>query len=83
MSEPHFIDIHFSKRVAISEVRLYLDYKACDESYTPSKLAVLGGSGYHDLSEVMKLWRSKSPSDGYLSRWRTVEKSKCNIKCLM
>ncbi|KAK9470027.1 anaphase-promoting complex, subunit 10 [Dipodascopsis tothii] len=50
--QPHFIDIHFSKRVAIAEVQLYMNF-GDDESYTPSKLAVLGGSGYHDLSEVV------------------------------
>ncbi|KAK9382653.1 anaphase-promoting complex, subunit 10/DOC domain-containing protein [Kockiozyma suomiensis] len=52
--QPHHVDIHFAKRVEIAKIKLYLDYKR-DESYTPSKIAVYAGSGYHDLHEVMSL----------------------------
>ncbi|KAK7203806.1 anaphase-promoting complex subunit 10 [Myxozyma melibiosi] len=52
--QPHHVDIHFAKRVEIAKIMLYLDYKR-DESYTPSKIAVFAGSGYHDLHEVMAL----------------------------
>ena len=30
------------------KVHIYLDY-AADESYTPNKISVLGGSYFHDL----------------------------------
>ncbi|KAF8446619.1 anaphase-promoting complex, subunit 10/DOC domain-containing protein, partial [Terfezia claveryi] len=49
--QPHTINIHFAKRVLIKLIRIYLDYKS-DESYTPTKLAVMSGTGYHDLQEV-------------------------------
>ncbi|KAK9461834.1 anaphase-promoting complex, subunit 10/DOC domain-containing protein [Lipomyces oligophaga] len=52
--QPHHVDIHFAKRVAISKIMLYLDYSK-DESYTPAKIAVLAGTGYHDLHEVLSL----------------------------
>ncbi|KAF8476076.1 anaphase-promoting complex, subunit 10-domain-containing protein [Kalaharituber pfeilii] len=49
--QPHTINIHFAKRVCIRLLRIYLDYKS-DESYTPTKIAVMSGTGYHDLQEV-------------------------------
>ena len=49
--QPHTINIHFAKRVLIRLLRIYLDYKS-DESYTPTKIAVMSGTGYHDLQEV-------------------------------
>ncbi|KAK9238823.1 anaphase-promoting complex, subunit 10-domain-containing protein [Lipomyces kononenkoae] len=52
--QPHHIDIHFAKRVEIAKIMLNLDYRR-DESYTPSKIAVYAGSGYHDLHEVLSL----------------------------
>ncbi|KAK9494828.1 anaphase-promoting complex, subunit 10-domain-containing protein [Lipomyces doorenjongii] len=52
--QPHHIDIHFAKRVEIAKIMMYLDYRR-DESYTPSKIAVYAGSGYHDLHEVLSL----------------------------
>ncbi|KAK9453862.1 anaphase-promoting complex, subunit 10-domain-containing protein [Dipodascopsis uninucleata] len=52
--QPHHIDIHFAKRVEVAKIMLYLDYRR-DESYTPSKIAVYAGSGYHDLHEVLSM----------------------------
>lgn len=52
--QPHHINIHFAKRVLVKRMRLYLDFEH-DESYTPTKLSVLSGTGYHDLQEVTKL----------------------------
>ncbi|CCH46768.1 Anaphase-promoting complex subunit 10 [Wickerhamomyces ciferrii] len=49
--QPHYIDIHFAKKVSISKISIYIDY-ALDESYTPSKITVLAGNGFHDLMEV-------------------------------
>lgn len=47
-SQPHWIQAHFARRVAISHVCLYLDYNL-DESYTPRRLSVQVGMTNHDL----------------------------------
>lgn len=52
--QPHNLDIHFSKRVTVSRVSIFTDF-ALDESYTPSKIVVLAGHGFHDLLEVITL----------------------------
>jgi anaphase-promoting complex subunit 10 len=49
--QPHTISIHFAKRVFVSRMRLYLDHDK-DESYTPTKISISSGTGYHDLQEV-------------------------------
>ncbi|KAL7580992.1 hypothetical protein ACA910_005805 [Epithemia clementina (nom. ined.)] len=46
--QPHWIQVHFARRVAISHVCLYLDY-ALDESYTPKKIWVDHGMTNQDL----------------------------------
>lgn len=46
--QPHFLDIHFSRLVSIVLIRLFLDFDA-DESYTPTRIILLAGTGYHDL----------------------------------
>jgi anaphase-promoting complex subunit 10 len=48
MSQPHLIQVHFARRVAISHVCLYLDYNL-DESYTPKTIAVQCGMTTQDL----------------------------------
>ncbi|KAK3065384.1 hypothetical protein LTS18_011907 [Coniosporium uncinatum] len=48
--QPHHLNIHFFKLVAISGIKIYLDFDA-DESYTPTKIAFLAGTGYNDLVE--------------------------------
>lgn len=50
--QPHYIDIHFSKRVSVERISIYLDF-LLDESYTPSKFQILSGTGYHTLQEVV------------------------------
>lgn len=50
--QPHYIDIHFSKRVSVERLSLYTDF-GLDESYTPSKIQILSGTGYHSLQEVV------------------------------
>ncbi|KAK6346303.1 anaphase promoting complex subunit doc1 [Orbilia blumenaviensis] len=52
--QPHLINIHFAKRVFVKRIRVFLDY-AQDESYTPTKIAIYAGTGYHDLQEVCVL----------------------------
>lgn len=46
--QPHHLNIHFSRLVQIRSVRLFLDFEA-DESYTPTRITLLAGTGYHDL----------------------------------
>ncbi|KAI9764782.1 MAG: anaphase promoting complex subunit doc1 [Geoglossum simile] len=52
--QPHLLNIHFFKRVSIVAIRLYLDWEN-DESYTPTKMSLLAGTGYHDLVEFREL----------------------------
>ncbi|ODV62612.1 anaphase promoting complex subunit DOC1, partial [Ascoidea rubescens DSM 1968] len=53
-TQPHFITIHFSKKVALKQISIYTDFNL-DESYTPSSIMVLAGHGLHDLKEVTSI----------------------------
>lgn len=46
--QPHHLNIHFCRLVLIRAIRIYLDFEA-DESYTPTRITLLAGTGYHDL----------------------------------
>ena len=46
--QPHHLNIHFSRLVSIRSIRLFLDFNA-DESYTPTRITLFAGTGYHDL----------------------------------
>ncbi|KAF2828178.1 galactose-binding like protein, partial [Ophiobolus disseminans] len=48
--QPHYLNIHFFKLVRIVGLRLYLDFEQ-DESYTPTRIVFLAGSGMNDLVE--------------------------------
>ena len=50
-AQPHLVNVQFQRKVKVSEIALYADYKL-DESYTPSKIAVRAGNSFHDLREV-------------------------------
>lgn len=52
--QPHHINIHFAKRVKVNRIRMFLDFEN-DESYTPTKMVIMSGTGYQDLCEVAKL----------------------------
>ncbi|KZF24066.1 galactose-binding like protein [Xylona heveae TC161] len=52
--QPHLVNIHFFKLVCIAHIRIYLDFDA-DESYTPTKMQLLAGTGPHDLQEFIQL----------------------------
>lgn len=52
--QPHHIDIHFSKRVSVERISFFTDYLV-DESYTPNKVSVSTGTGYHDLMQLALL----------------------------
>jgi anaphase-promoting complex subunit 10 len=49
--QPHLINIQFHKKMRVANVAIYTEYKL-DESYTPAKLAIRAGTGFHDLQEV-------------------------------
>lgn len=57
--QPHTLNIHFFKLVRIVGLRLYLDFEA-DESYTPTRIVLLAGSGGNDLVEWGEM-RLESP----------------------
>ncbi|KIW05018.1 uncharacterized protein PV09_04175 [Verruconis gallopava] len=48
--QPHHLNIHFFKLVEIVGIRIYLDFDL-DESYTPTLIKFLAGTGYNDLQE--------------------------------
>lgn len=48
--QPHYLNIHFFKMVRIVGLRLFLNFEA-DESYTPTRMIFLAGSGMNDLVE--------------------------------
>ena len=49
--QPHYLLVHFSRRVCVSHVVLYLDYNL-DESYTPKKVSIKMGMTLQDLKLV-------------------------------
>jgi len=49
--QPHLINIQFHRKVKVSELRIFTNYKI-DESYTPSCISVRIGTSYHDLREI-------------------------------
>ncbi|XP_067947104.1 anaphase-promoting complex subunit 10-like isoform X2 [Watersipora subatra] len=48
---PHYINIQFKRKMLISDLCIYMDYKN-DESYTPNKISIRAGAHFHDLVEV-------------------------------
>ncbi|XP_072995762.1 anaphase-promoting complex subunit 10 [Typha latifolia] len=50
-AQPHLVNIQFQKKVKLQLVVLYVDFKL-DESYTPSKISVRAGDGFHNLKEI-------------------------------
>jgi anaphase-promoting complex subunit 10 len=46
--QPHHLNIHFSRLVKIRAIRIFLDFDS-DESYTPTRITLFAGTGYHDL----------------------------------
>ncbi|EAY99168.1 hypothetical protein OsI_21127 [Oryza sativa Indica Group] len=63
-AQPHLVNIQFQKKVQLQLVVVYVDFKL-DESYTPSKISVRAGDGFHNLKEYIdirlgrtgKLWQ--------------------------
>ncbi|XP_058083159.1 anaphase-promoting complex subunit 10 isoform X2 [Magnolia sinica] len=50
-AQPHLINIQFQKKVKLQLLVLYVDFKL-DESYTPSKISIRAGDGFHNLKEI-------------------------------
>ncbi|GAA5966874.1 hypothetical protein JCM3765_004587 [Sporobolomyces pararoseus] len=50
-SQPHLINVQFSKKQSISEVWIYVDIRV-DDSYTPHKISIRAGTFHGDLHEV-------------------------------
>lgn len=48
-TQPHYIQIHFHRRLAVTHVALYLDYQL-DESYTPKTIRLETGMTSQDLT---------------------------------
>ena len=48
---PHYVSIHFARKTKVSLLSFYVDY-ALDESYTPSRVIVRGGSHSHAMREL-------------------------------
>lgn len=49
--QPHLVNIQFQKKVKLQLIALFLNYKM-DESYTPSKVSIRAGDGFHNLKEI-------------------------------
>ncbi|CAN6631174.1 anaphase-promoting complex subunit Doc1p [Trichomonascus vanleenenianus] len=52
--QPHNIDVQFSKRVSLQRISLFVHFPL-DESYTPTKIEIQAGTGYHDLQRLLTL----------------------------
>ncbi|XP_078443954.1 anaphase promoting complex 10 [Wolffia australiana] len=50
-AQPHLVNIQFQKKVKLQLLVLYVDFKL-DESYTPSRISVRAGDGFHNLKEI-------------------------------
>ncbi|KAF6163838.1 hypothetical protein GIB67_016178 [Kingdonia uniflora] len=57
-AQPHSVNIQFQKKVKLQLVVLYVDFKL-DESYTPSKITIRSGDGFHNLKEIKTVELSK------------------------
>lgn len=65
-AQPHLINIQFQKKVKLQLVVLYVDFKL-DESYTPSKITIRAGDGFHNLKEIKTVELVKPTGWVYLS----------------
>ncbi|KAJ4849615.1 Anaphase-promoting complex subunit 10 [Turnera subulata] len=60
-AQPHLVNIQFQKKL----VALYVDFKL-DESYTPSKISIRAGDGFHNLKEIKTIELVKPTGWAYL-----------------
>ena len=47
--------MHFIRLVTIRRIRFYVDYNE-DESYTPTRIRILAGTGWHDLIPLTEMF---------------------------
>ena len=52
--QPHLLSIHFFKLVSVVRIQILLDFDN-DESYTPTKIQFLAGTGVHDIQEFAEM----------------------------
>ncbi|KAL7060654.1 hypothetical protein AAHC03_09785 [Spirometra sp. Aus1] len=52
--QPHTVTVQFPRKIVISAICLYTDYKV-DESYTPSRISVRVGNHVGDLLELIEV----------------------------
>lgn len=48
------MNIQFLKRVRITELAIYLDFKT-DESYTPQKISIRANNSFFELQEIKQV----------------------------
>lgn len=65
-AQPHLVNIQFQKKVKLQLVVLYVDFKL-DESYTPSKISIRSGDGFHNLKEIKTMELIKPSGWVYVS----------------
>ena len=71
----HLINMQFHKKMCISQIDFYLDYKN-DESYTPKKISIRTGTTFHDLREIHLL--DLDEPDGWVSVRLTMPPRACD-----
>ncbi|AQK91906.1 Anaphase-promoting complex subunit 10 [Zea mays] len=69
-AQPHLVNIQFQKKVQLQLVVLYVDFKL-DESYTPSKISIRAGDGFHNLKfwHHLNIYSNVSHDSRRLERW--------------
>ncbi|KAF4383320.1 hypothetical protein CsatB_024602 [Cannabis sativa] len=65
-AQPHFVNIQFQKKVKLQLVVIYVDFKL-DESYTPGKICIRAGDGFHNLKEIKTVELDKPTGWVYIS----------------
>ncbi|EXB59100.1 hypothetical protein L484_014594 [Morus notabilis] len=85
-AQPHLVNVQFQKKVKLQLVVLYVDFKL-DESYTPCKISIRAGDGFHNLKEIKTVELDKPTGWVYISlsgndpswRWENLATWQCVI----
>ncbi|CAM8946827.1 unnamed protein product [Rhodiola kirilowii] len=64
--QPHLVNVQFQKKVRLQVVVMYVDFKQ-DESYTPSKITIRAGDGFHNLKDIKTVELLKPTGWVYIS----------------
>ncbi|KAL6003413.1 Anaphase-promoting complex subunit 10 [Asimina triloba] len=65
-AQPHLVNIQFQKKVKLQLLVIYVDFKL-DESYTPNKISIRAGDGFHNLKEIKTVEFEKPVGWVYIS----------------